>query len=767
MKSPRSKTKTSAPLLPALPATYRKAPTTNPKMMKTPSSQSILPEAPPNVPKSWENLKDALNLQPHEVAYHLSASCGEVSSTQESEILALRATHANTMNATTFMAEAAASQTTRYFLVVTAGKVQVLYGMTNCYCAGVGGNGSRYFGLLGDYTRPSDTGPVIPPELYTLTGQPTTAAQAPSFGRVQVEAKSLEAIAAAFNVEDSPSLVPTLPPAAADSPNPSIRVWKALPVHPKTAVLFFRGVPAKEAFFQIRSYLSDMSPEERTRFTSLSDFIRASVTTNDLEPPTSIIETGWIRKDHGDPSSPDLRAWYHEKLQRSASNSTGAPPTPTNPRRSPERAGTPDSVDNFVRLLDSRFRNLPPSTPEGGTTSSTYNKYEMIVLCGICNIIGTPATWSDLTVDVLPPFWAQVRALRGRNSHLRTFVEGFIRDHANSEWQYHYLLTTEMLTIIRGLQFAADDPDRSWACRLKGMSLWSLAPQGESAHSEAARQRQQMLHYEETIDNHRPDDRAKSEQLLKAADDTPQGRFALFRWVDHAMTLLQIFFGDDCAAFTELKPLATLLQSPENFHNYRPINWTALAWRLHLGLRCFFQAKGQGPVAVATIQRITYDLSSGHKYGPDVLPLDHPHFSKTPPQGGGRGRQVDVDYTNPASRVEPPPTKRQKTPAKGSTMAPKFASLIQKASAAVDNKLRASMLWKTTDDIHKLLGPKFMELIPTGKQPCLKYHIFGACASPNCNFCHATSQSPSTEVVNGIAGRVKERVDAFVLNPKE
>jgi hypothetical protein len=82
--------------------------------------------------------------------------------------------------------------------------------------------------------------------------------------------------------------------------------------------------------------------------------------------------------------------------------------------------------------------------------------------------------------------------MHGQNSHLRAFVEGYMADcPKNSPWEYRFLLTTEMLTTLRNLSFSGDDPDKRWQCRMKCMSIWSLAPQSESAHEEANERRQQ------------------------------------------------------------------------------------------------------------------------------------------------------------------------------------------------------------------------------------------------------------------------------------
>jgi hypothetical protein len=77
-----------------------------------------------------------------------------------------------------------------------------------------------------------------------------------------------------------------------------------------------------------------------------------------------------------------------------------------------------------------------------------------IILVGICRAPGDPSTWHDLSLDALLDFWTKIWGMRGRNSHLRAFVEGYIADCPKvSPWEYQFLLTMEMLTTIRNLSF--------------------------------------------------------------------------------------------------------------------------------------------------------------------------------------------------------------------------------------------------------------------------------------------------------------------------
>jgi hypothetical protein len=186
----------------------------------------------------------------------------------------------------------------------------------------------------------------------------------------------------------------------------------------------------------------------------------------------------------------------------------------------------------------------------------------------------------------------------------------------------------EMLTMICNLSFSGDDPDKWWQSQMKGMSIWSLAPQNESAHGEAIERRQRMIDYKDLADNHCPGDRADTAKLTKLDPNVPMDRMSLFKWVDHTGILLTIVFGPECPLVKEFKILAKLLQDPEYFHNYTPINWAALTWKAHLDARALFDHKEVGSRAIALARRTTLDVTSNYKFRADVLPWIIPCSSK-------------------------------------------------------------------------------------------------------------------------------------------
>jgi hypothetical protein len=74
---------------------------------------------------------------------------------------------------------------------------------------------------------------------------------------------------------------------------PTTVVWRALPVHPKTVVLFLRGMPACEALVQAFVWYQ---------------FMLGTTMEDAANPAVSTIQTMWRRKDPGE--SDAFKTWY-------------------------------------------------------------------------------------------------------------------------------------------------------------------------------------------------------------------------------------------------------------------------------------------------------------------------------------------------------------------------------------------------------------------------------------------------------------------------
>jgi hypothetical protein len=81
---------------------------------------------------SWKNLVEALNLEPHELAYYLAKEHEDATLDEEAVLMGQRNNLGVGTDGAVLMVAAAASPLTKYFLVNLSGVVSVLYGMTKC-----------------------------------------------------------------------------------------------------------------------------------------------------------------------------------------------------------------------------------------------------------------------------------------------------------------------------------------------------------------------------------------------------------------------------------------------------------------------------------------------------------------------------------------------------------------------------------------------------------------------------------------------------------
>jgi hypothetical protein len=116
---------------------------------------------------SWKNLVEALNLEPHKLAYYLTKEPKDATLVEEAVMMGQRNNLRVGTDGAILMAAAAASPSTKYFLVNLSGVVSILYGMTKCFELVQTG---CYYVLKGDYARVHPNAPVIPPDLQVLPG---------------------------------------------------------------------------------------------------------------------------------------------------------------------------------------------------------------------------------------------------------------------------------------------------------------------------------------------------------------------------------------------------------------------------------------------------------------------------------------------------------------------------------------------------------------------------------------------------------------------
>jgi len=716
-----------------------------------------------NVGPSWDALVAAADFKPYEVGFALNRAYLHVTWLEAMAPFLEAAARADGVNLNNLVAEYSLTPATRYFLVVFGGRVEVMYGLRGC--TQLAGNGGRYLTLVGERTMVA--GHEAQPKLYKLDG--ALGVQFAGFERQDAEPPELAAIAAAFAADPALTLVDPLPPNPDDPPE-TVTAWKVLPIHPKLASLFLRGMLIRDAVTLVTDLMAAAPPDRHPDLAQLVAFVRVASTQDNAAE--SMLAGRWMVQHHAQTAG--LEEWYYQLL--SASAPRWAPPEPLPPSAA-EQPGQPTNATAAASIAQA-LQDLVDKGTEKAPQTKDYERFE---LERIFQATGVPAPWEGLGEEVIPPAFVVLKANRAKATKARVVLEDYFRKHyPRNRDTYPFLWTTELVESMRQLDFAGEDPLITWTDRHLGVSLFSLAPL--ESYYEGRGVKRNMISYENTIANHAPSDTRAMLDQSAFMGKFPIGRDSLRKWLDHFDIWITSFFGINCGLLAPIRGIREKLKLTSYFATYTDEDWICFVWIIHIGVRRFFMED-----ETIFLERIVADLSSGIRTGPNILPpeirqrsaaaggaLTAATVTSDDSSFGSSGSSVGSYGSDISSVTIPgmPPTKRQKPdrpprpPPMDVAWTSAFAPDIQRAQLAVKPLTLTATKLCPTANISAFLGREFLSLVPMGKSPCLHYFIFGKCSFQKCSNTHNLTKPPSPAVVAGIAGRVKARVDAIVANPK-
>jgi hypothetical protein len=336
--------------------------------------------------------------------------------------------------------------------MVSETSVQVGYGI--CPSPLNPSPGVRAYWISSEYVRHTN-GTVIYPKMYKSSGN--LDAQAEPFIHQDVPAMEFVDVKAAFAADPAIHVVPPLQPDPANPgvAAPIVSVWRALPIHPRLALLFMQGMSIRAAVSLVSRLVTVIPPEHRAQADPLVDWIRAAATSNGAAPELSEIHQANTRFDHL--ASQAAEDWYYSVTDRwalrGAAGPLAEPPAPGD-------AGNaqPGPIDaRIVTILEGlQDRNSTNNPPEG----KPYMAHERNVLYLAS---GQAAPWSALTEAQLPICFQELKPFRGKHGSSRFFLERFLK----ASWPtdrplYDYVFSTAMVNDFRMLSFAGQDIHCSW-----------------------------------------------------------------------------------------------------------------------------------------------------------------------------------------------------------------------------------------------------------------------------------------------------------------
>jgi len=416
---------------------------------------------------------------------------------------------------------------TSYYLMVDGTNVGVA---TSIFpCPFLQSPGIHAFWIWNNYTC-HPTGQVITPKIYRADGN--LDPQFESFTRAVVPVMQLDDIVTTYDGQADLTVVPTLQLDAHGNPVPEIMPWAALPIHPKLACLFMRGLPIKEVIHLVIRLVAMVPQAHQTNTAPLLNWIHAAATKAapvavGAEPRSCLHQACTILVPFLDPAVEDwyfmvLEHWVpgplpqagqipnlgapqgtRQILNLSMPQGAGEVPNPGAPQGGDPQGPAPQGAleEQIVVVLElmQQNQNRPQ---DDATRAKPYANHEhaVLLLAG-----GHRPPFVGMTNEDLPVFFKDFQPFRNKTSSAHLFAERYLTDM----WlrncpQSPFLFMTDMLKNFKELGFCGSDPRIMYDLCKCGISLFSVLPQLHDRTSDALRI--QMVQYELTHDQHTPQD---------------------------------------------------------------------------------------------------------------------------------------------------------------------------------------------------------------------------------------------------------------------
>jgi hypothetical protein len=122
--------------------------------------------------------------------------------------------------------------------------------------------------------------------------------------------------------------------------------------------------------------------------------------------------------------------------------------------------------------------------------------------------------------------------------------------------------------------------------------------------------------------------------------------------------------------------------------------------------------------------------------------------------GSGRKRQAANANDGGRPRVQGP----HATPG---DLSVHLNPMLAAAKLRTTSTLKIKDIFPDDQTTARILGAEFMSLVPAGRHPCLRHHVYGTCTGI-CNRSHDLRARPSPALLVAIASRVQTQLDVII-----
>ena len=693
-------------------------------------------------PRTYADVVAGRNLKRHEVAYAWTQAEPEV---EVGEMWGPTvAAKLDTVNTQAHVKELVGrygdSLVPLQFLTIHETKVKVLYGWR--VCRPMDAEGRRFAALLNDRNGNADC--LIPPKLViTREGAVDRQYQYQTFQRTSANAKSIDDIVAALAANEDWQLVPAAEQEEGGPAPEVVNVWRVLPVHPKVAALFTRGLSIRDAISVAKDLYSSLPESARDRCEGLLEYLRVAATIGTEN--RSALEAPWVIMDPA--ANASLEAWYVQLCQAYAP--LWSPAVPATRVEPPPPTAVPD----------------PSPAAAKDALKRPYTTSELRKLFRVCGLESLED--GDMVSENLPEFWRGFERARAKMHSAREYIESWLDGHwPPNEPQYQHFVSTSLIQSLVALDFNGGDLHLHPSKRQCGLSVYSVYPLADSADLGAERDRSRA--YEDTMDNHRPGEREIMGQLSSFAKDTPGERTEFRRWAQYFRAWLEVIFGHFAIQLPILRRMEETLATATPFRYLRPQDFQGYYWKYHCAVRRSFLPSREHEPNTQPFTDLLFRMRQGMPFSPQEVPgtlQDSGHKRNGEPLPNGGPARQERDKRPKRSGAEISGVTKTTVDKIIRAIGPKIKEASE-AMERVGKRLNSRTMFPSG------LDPAFGAILPLVKateggsrSPCPRVFLYGKCTVANCRASHELTRAPPDGAIKHYVDWVEAKCAEIKANP--
>ena len=708
--------------------------------------------------ENWYNEEVmGLRLGPHEIAHKLLVETQHVRFAEARLALQVQKQEADDDMAALPRVRRTVNETTnRYFLTVIDGMVQVVFGAK--WCGHLHETQEFLVVMMGDQCQIGQT--VREPKFMRLLG--TEEEQVETFGgKAYADTKELEEIIEELEHGNNGATVVGQDHAL----DPAV-TWRMLPVHPKVAILFLRGKSVLAAAKLVQALVEQVQPEEEDDLFMLTNFCRVACTAPEGE---GSIAASWTPVH---PTETDQLFGWCQGLKASYVPSRAPtivlPPLPQEPR-APEPSVW-ESEEGMSRMMRTALATSQVVT-EFRAKSKRFSTMEIrrfAVLAGL-------DVAADATVAVMTPFFRGLEEHRGNKAAARTYVEEALETEFSSDptaqMDMTTIFSTDVISAIQNVDVTASDKLIRWDMRLKGQSIFNLAPTPDSLVEAAWNSRDKCMEYEE-YEHSKHDDVKQAKGVSTALEEWPVTPDRVRAWLLTFRRHMITMYGDYLIVRPLLDRLLMAMRSELNWQAVDVIGCMTLTWGIHKGLRAAMTPAPRG--SMVYLRKVVAAFEGGEvpslaQVGEVIADRIRAAAAKPAVRNLGLGvaAQPSPAWTSGSQAADPQgPTKKQRFEYGERIPGPAFAQAWASDVKAVETKIgkyfKGADFCRDQRKISAIFGSEFKALMPPDNpNPCMSFFLLGRCHD-KCTRSHTTTTPPSQQVLDGIKTRVHAHTQQFL-----